>query len=103
MGDGLTLSTKELRRIEVLNGVLAGQLALTEAAPLLGVGERQARRLLAAYGEQGAAALAHGNRGRPPAHALPEELRDRVRALATGRYAGVNHTHLAELLGEREG
>jgi hypothetical protein len=41
--------------------------------------------------------------GRRPAHAVPDEVRGQVRALAAGRYAGVNHSHLAELLGEREG
>lgn len=103
MGDGLQLSTKEVRRIEVLNRVLAGSLTLVEAAPLLGVSERQARRLLATYQQDGPRGMVHGNRGRRPAHATPEDLRDRVRALAADAYAGVNHTHLAELLAEREG
>jgi hypothetical protein len=37
MGDGLTLTTNDERRIEVLNRVLAGLLAVRDAAPLLGV------------------------------------------------------------------
>ena len=97
------MKANDERRIEVLIRVEAGLLSATEAAGLLGVSDRQARRLAAAYRAEGPRGVVHGNRGRPPAHALPEELRDRVRALATGRYAGVNHTHLAELLAEREG
>jgi len=103
MGNGLTLTTKDERRVEVLNRLLAGQLTIGEAAPLLGVGERQARRVVAAYREAGPRGVVHGNRGRPPAHAVLEEVRDQVRAFATGKYAGVNHSHLAELLAEREG
>jgi transposase len=103
MGDGLTLTTKDERRVEVLNRILAGLLTVQEGAPLLGVGERQARRLLAAYREEGPRGIVHGNRGRSPAHAVPQELRDQLRVLATGTYAGVNHSHLAELLAEREG
>jgi transposase len=76
---------------------------VTEAAPLLGVSERQARRLLSAYRSAGPRGIVHGNRGRRPARAIPDDLRERVRALATGVYAGVNHTHLAELLEVREG
>lgn len=103
MGDGLRLSTNDERRVEVLNRVLAGVLSLAEAAPLLGVGERQARRLLTAYRRDGPRGIVHGNRGRPPVHAVVPDLRERVLALASGPYAGVNHTHLAELFAEREG
>ena len=49
------------------------------------------------------AALAHGHRGRRPANATPDALVADVVHLACTRYAGVNHTHLAELLAEREG
>ena len=64
---------------------------------------RHTRRILAAYRERGAAALAHGHRGRRPVNATPEALVVDVAQLARTRYAGVNHTHLAELLAEREG
>jgi transposase len=97
------LSTNDERRVEVLNRVLAGMLGTAEAAALLGVGERQARRLLAAYREDGPRGIVHGNRGRRPAHALGDDARTAVVALARGPYAGVNHSHLAELLAEREG
>ncbi len=36
-------------------------------------------------------------------HTLGEEIRKRVVELARGKYAGFNHQHLAEFLGEREG
>ena len=74
-----------------------------QAATLTGVSTRHTRRILAAYRQEGTAALAHGNRGRRPANATPEGLADAVVSLARTRYAGVNHTHLSELLGEREG
>lgn len=100
---GLTLRKNDERRIEVLNRVLAGLLSAAEAAPLLGISERQTRRLVSAYRAEGPRGIVHGNRGRRPARAMTEEVRSKVRALATGIYAGVNHTHLAELLAEREG
>jgi len=59
--------------------------------------------MLAAYRERGSSALAHGNRGRRPHNAtLPAEAAA-VLELATDRYEGANHTHLTELLREREG
>jgi transposase len=69
----------------------------------MGVSERHGWRILAAYRKEGAAALAHGNRGRTPINAIPLALCQQVVALAKERYYGVNHTHLAELLGEQEG
>ncbi len=71
-----------------------------QAAELMGITSRHARRILATYGERGAAALAHGHRGRRPVNATPEALIADVAHLARTRYAGVNHTHLAELLAE---
>ena len=78
-------------------------MTLDQAAELMGVTSRHTRRILAAYRERGAAALAHGHRGRRPVNATPEALAVDVVHLARTRYPGVNHTHLAELLAEREG
>lgn len=100
---GLTLTQEEQGRLRVLNLVLEGHIGVGEAVQVLGVSERHTWRILAAYRKEGAAALAHGNRGRRPANITPEEIRDQVITLASTRYAGFNHTHLTELLAEREG
>ena len=69
----------------------------------LGVSERHAKRLLAAYRRDGPAALAHGNRGRKPHNGVPDATAAAVVKMASNGYAGVNHTHFTELLLEREG
>ena len=100
---GLTLTTKEQTRLSIMNGVLERQWSVGEAAQLLGVSERHTWRLLAAYRMEGAAALAHGNRGRLPVNTTAATVRAQVIALARQRYLRANHTHLTELLAEREG
>ena len=70
---------------------------------LMGVTTRHTRRILAAYREEGAAAVAHGHRGRQPPNATPDAVVADVVRLARARYAGANHTHLSELLRERAG
>lgn len=100
---GLTLNQLEQARLQVLNQVLEGGLRVSQAASLLGVSERHGWRLLAAYRREGAAALAHGNRGRASTHRVPEGVRKHVQELAQGPYGGLNHCHFAELLAEREG
>ena len=59
--------------------------------------------LLAAYREKGVAAVAHGHRGRRPGNATPDAVVADVVHLARTTYQGANHTHLSELLSEREG
>ena len=63
--EGVTLTQKEQARLQVLNSVLVDHVPVCQAAEVIGVSERPMRRILAAYREEGAAALAHGNRGTP--------------------------------------
>ena len=78
-------------------------MGVGEAAYILGLSERHTWRIIASYRKVGAAGLAHGNRGCRPINTTSEETRQRVITLASTRYAGFNHTHLTELLAEREG
>ena len=91
------------RRILVLTRLIAGKVDQGEAALLLGLSPRSIRRLRARYLGRGPAALAHGNSGRRPAHALGPAISERVVQLAKTTYAGCNDSHLTELLAEREG
>ncbi len=79
------------------------QIDSRQAVTLLGVSRRQFWRLLAAYRESGAKSLPHGNRGRRPGNATPETTAAMVVDLARDRYPDANHTHLVQLLEEREG
>ena len=97
------MTAKEQKRIQVLAGVLEGGIKLAQASELMGVSERHAWRLLAAFKREGAAAIAHGNRGRTPQITTDPAIQDRVKNLAKGTYEGLNHTHLTEVLAEREG
>ena len=101
--ENVTLTQKEQARLQVLNSLLAEHMTLDQAATLMGVTTRHTRRILAAYRERGSAAVAHGHRGRKPPNATPEAAVCDVVQLARTRYAGANHTHLSELLSEREG
>ncbi len=99
----VTLGPVEQRRLYVLTELLAGHLTTIEAALALDVSIRHLQRLKARYRQEGLASLVHGNRGRRPWHALEPALAERVIELARTRYVGLNHSHLADLLAEREG
>jgi transposase len=102
MKDRVTLTTREQKRVLVLQRMERGEMTAAEAATVVAVSVRQVRRLLAGYRREGVAALAHGNRGRRPAHVIPPQVRQQVLAVATTQYAGANFQHLRDLL-EQDG
>jgi transposase len=99
----ITLGREGQRRLYVLNELAAGRLTIVEAALALDVSIRHLKRLKARFRDEGVGALVHGNRGRHPWNAVPDELASRVVELARTRYPGLNHSHLTDLLAEREG
>src|SRR3989449_10648678 len=72
------MSSRELRRVEVLSRVKSKELKLVEAAALLEVSYRQAKRLWRRYRCEGAAGLKHRNVGRASARAKPGAFRQQV-------------------------
>lgn len=98
MEERLTMTTKELARLRVLELVQAERLTVVEAAGLLQISERHCWRLLANYRRQGAAGLVHGNRGKPSPRRLPETVRQQVLGLAQGPCRDYNDQHLTEVL-----
>ena len=101
--ENVTLNQREQTRLQTLNSLLADYMTIDQAATLMGVSARHTWRLLAAYRKEGAAALAHGHRGRRAPNTTPEKTKAEALRLARTRYSGTNHTHLSELLREREG
>lgn len=102
MRDETYLSTKEARRVHVLERVLASRMTIREAASCLGLSERQVKRLKEGFKRDGAAFLAHKNRGRKPQHAFSDDTRQFIIEQALGPYRDTSCQHMAELLGERD-
>src|SRR6266849_3824909 len=98
-----TLSQKELQRVTVIQACIKGEMACARAAALLCLSVRQIKRWKKRMREEGEAALAHANRGRPSPRRLPDAVRQRIVQLSRGTYAGFNDHHLCEKLVEREG
>ena len=93
----------ELHRYHTLHLVLEHRLTGPEAAQSLGLSLRHVRRLLARVRADGRRALVHGNRGRPSGQRVAAATRQQIVALARGKYAGLNTTHLTEQLQTAEG
>jgi len=100
MSEQVTLTIREQKRLKVLNEVEAGKMAVARAAESLGLSQRQVYRMLARYRRDGAAALAHGNRGRPSTRRISQEVRDQLLELLKAEYRDYNDYHLADVLAE---
>lgn len=82
------MSARELKRVEVFARVKAGTLKVKDAAVLLGVCERQAKRLWRLYRKRGPGALRHKSVGRRSNRRKPWAWRRKVVALYRRKYAG---------------
>src|SRR5579863_136853 len=98
-----TLSQKELQRVSVISACIKGDMACARAAALLCLSVRQIKRLKKRMRQDGEAALAHANRGRPSHRRLSGVIRQRIVQLSRTVYVGFNDHHLCEKLVEQEG
>ena len=82
------MSEEERIRAEVLERVKKGELKLGNAAELLAISYRQAKRIWRKYRQQGAGGLVHGNAGKVSHRAKPVKFRLRVLRLIREKYSG---------------
>jgi transposase len=97
------MSQRQWKRLDAVERVGRGTLTLREAAQVLGLCERQVRRLRRAVERRGARGVVHGNTGRAPQHRLAEAVREQIVELRRKKYAGFNDQHFTEKLCEVEG
>ena len=72
------MSKRELGRVEVLARVRSKQLGVVDAARLMRVSYRQAKRLWKRYREEGAAGLKHRSAGQASNRAHQQKFRAKV-------------------------
>jgi transposase len=102
------MSTRELERVEVMGRVGSGDVKLRDAASMLHLSYRQAKRLWGWYRKEGSGGLQHGNAGRASHRSKPEKFRRRVLRLIQRKYSGTEQerfgpTLAAEHLAEEDG
>ena len=95
------MSVKERSRLGILSRVEAGELTLVQAARLLEVSYRQARRLRRRYRDHGDAGLVHRLRGRPSNRGCDQALRESAVALYRKHYSDFGATLACEYLASR--
>ena len=94
----------ESERYNKVCQVIEGFLSNAEAAESIGVTVRHLIRLKKGVKKKGIKAVIHGNRGRRPAHAISDKLKEKILKIAyKPELKNVNFSHFKDLLEEIEG
>ena len=99
----VVMSARELNRVEVLAQVDDGRLSIDHAASMLGLTRRQIFRLLKRYRQDGASAIRHRARGKPPNNRIHKAKRDYALSLIKEDYVDFGPTLASEMLAEHHG
>ena len=98
------MSKKELARKTEVERVLDHRITQKEAARKLGITERQFRRILNRYRQEGVGGLVSRKRGRPSNRKTDAEVREEVRKFITDpQRKDFGPTFMAEKLEQKEG
>jgi transposase len=99
MKEGIvTMSKKELTRLEVVQRVVDRQMRQRDAARMLSVTERQVKRLVRAFRAEGAAGLVSKRRGQPSNHRFDAVFKEQALERLRTRYPDFGPTLAAEYL-----
>ncbi|MDR1657115.1 MAG: ISNCY family transposase [Deltaproteobacteria bacterium] len=99
-GSNSSIKPLYLERFRVLNEVQSGHLTQLEAANVLGVSDRQIRRMLQRLDAEGLEGLINKNTGQAGHHRKPEEEKDKILKFHRDLYPDAGPTFFADLLKE---
>ncbi len=94
---------KYVQRYSILKLATEGFISSKEGANALKISERHFKRLKKNFRKFGQKALIHGNRGRKPPNAYPEEIKQKVLRLFRSQYRHFNLSHFTDILKEEHG
>jgi transposase len=97
------MSLREVRRLKAVQSAMDRHVTQKAVASMLGLSERQVRRLVKVVREKGDKGIIHALRGHPSNRRFPEEVRGRVLSLYQERYPDFGPTLATEKLFEFDG
>ena len=99
----LTMSKKELTRLDIMKRIEEKRMRQKEGAEMLGISERHVRRLMRAYRQEGEKGLISKRRGKVSNNRLAPEVITQARELIYERYHDFGPTLAQEKLAEIHG
>lgn len=99
----ITMSTKDIKRYDIIRLVLTKKIKQEDAALSLEITTRQIRRLRDSVAKFGAKGLIHKNRGKVSPNRLSESERKEIASLLHEEYYDFNACHATDMLIENHG
>lgn len=96
----VTMTIKEIKRVEVMKLIEAGNVTGKQAAEIMKISLRQTRRIIKRYQQGGAESLVHGSRGKASPNRLNPDLVAKIKSLLQESYSDYNTLHLVEVLSD---
>jgi len=101
--DMITMSKRESKRLHLIHQALDRKVTQIAAAEVLGLSDRQFRRLIKRVRAEGDDGICHRSRGRASNHRISRRIKDRALKLFKQEYADFNLAHATEILSEVHG
>ena len=97
------LKEEDLKRATLIEACIKGKCTVKQVATALGLSERRVKQIKKEVKENGVKSIQHGNRGRKPKNAIPDDTKKKILELRSSyQYELSNFKHFQELLKERE-
>lgn len=102
MKEGL-YTMNEIKRISIIQSVIDKKRTQKEAANALNISDRQIRKLVKRFKEEGPESVKHKNKFNKPAHTFSDDFKQKIIKLKLSEdYIDTNFSHFKDLLEERE-
>jgi len=101
--DMIVMSIREIRRLKAVQSAIDGHVTQKMTATMLGLSERQVRRLVRGVRDRGDRGVIHASRGLSSNRRIAEKTREVVLSLYRERYSDFGPTLATEKLWECDG
>ena len=101
--DMITMSRKEARSLHIIHQALDKKITQVEAAAIIGLSDRQIRRLVKRVRIEGDDGICHRGRGKMSNHRRPQRVKEQALKFFRERYRDFNLAHATEKLAEVHG
>jgi transposase len=96
--DRIIMNQKESNRLHVIRQAIEKAITQEQAALMVGVTERQVRRMVKRVRREGNGGICHQSRGKRSNNVILEKIKDEAIALCRKRYVEFGPTHAGEKL-----
>lgn len=98
----IMMSPREIRRLHLIQQVLDKKISQRKVAEVLGLTDRQIRRIVKRVRKEGVRGICHEGRGKPSNQRIPKKVKEKVIAVYRKKYTDFGPTLASEKLCESQ-